>query len=328
MFKADHAFAKYVLHRAIIAVPLIFVVVTLNFVLVQAAPGDPVYYYVSSEGVSQDFLARMKEELGLNEPLHIQYLMYLSKLARLDLGKSFLYRRPVLSLIIERMPLTLLLMIIQLAMAVVGGIMLGTVSAQRVNSRVDFFIQFISLCLLSMPIFWLGMILMLVFSLRLRWLPVSGFTSTIPPTEPLAYVCDILKHLILPVFTLMSATIPIITRLTRFNVLEISERGFVTTARSKGLKERTVFFRHVLRNALLPVATVTGMQTGYLLAGATLTETIFAWPGLGRLTFDAILALDYPVLMGMFLIVSISVIVANLVTDVLYGILDPRIRYE
>ena len=206
--------------------------------------------------------------------------------------------------------------------------MLGAFSGQRTNSRVDSFIQFSSLVLLSMPIFWLGEILLLVFSLYLGWLPVSGFISSIPPINPFAYVVDILKHLVLPAFTLMGGTIPMIVRLTRSGVLEVSARGFVTTARSKGVKERTVFLRHVLPNALLPVVTLIGMQAGYLLAGATLTETVFAWPGLGRLTFEAVMALDYPVIMGTFLVVSLSVIIANLVTDICYGILDPRIRYE
>lgn len=328
MVKIKNPFVRYILRRFANVVPLILIAITLNFVLIRLAPGDPVYYYVSVEGVSPEFLEMMRERLGLSAPLHIQYLNYLTRLARLDFGDSFLYRIPVMSLIIQRLPVTLMLMVTQLVVAVVVGVILGTVSAQRVNSRVDFLIQFLSLVLLSMPIFWLGTILLLVFALYLGWLPAFGISSPIVPTDPLAAFVDILKHSILPVATLTSATIPIITRLTRSSMIEVSSRGFVTTARSKGVKERTVFFRHVLRNALLPVVTMIGYQAGYLLAGATLTETIFAWPGLGRLTYEAVIALDYPVLMGMFIIVSVSVIIANFFTDVIYGILDPRIRYE
>ncbi len=296
-----HTLRVYILKRLLQSIPLILFVMAINFVIIHAAPGDPItYLYGSSAEVSAEQMHKLREELGLTQPLYIQYVLYLRQLLRGDLGYSVINRKPVLDLILERIPATVVLMSAAFAFSVIVGGLWGVVSAVKARTQIDYWVTIASLFGYSMPTFWLGLILILVFSLQLGWFPT---------------------------ITLGTFYLAIYARLIRASMLEVLGQEFITTAWSKGLPARTVHYKHALRNALLPVITVAGLQIGFMFTGAVLTETIFAWPGMGGLTYQAILQRDYALLMGLFLMVSVCVILMNLATDLVYTLVDPRIRY-
>jgi peptide/nickel transport system permease protein len=318
----------YVLHRLLQSIPLVLFVMAINFVIIHAAPGDPItYLYGGSAEVSAEQMARLRAELGLDRPLAVQFGLYLRQLVRGDLGFSVINRRPVLDLIVERIPATLVLMTAAFLFSVLAGALWGVISAVRARTGIDYAVTVVSLFGYSMPTFWLGLLLILVFSLQLGWFPTMGMVTLGGEPAGLARVLDILHHLVLPTITLGSFFVAIYARLTRSSMLEILRQEFITAAWAKGLPGRTVYGKHALRNALLPVITIVGLQLGFMFAGAVLTETIFAWPGMGSLTYQAILQRDYALLMGLFLIVSVCVILMNLATDLVYTVVDPRIRY-
>jgi ABC-type dipeptide/oligopeptide/nickel transport system permease component len=317
---------RYIVGRLIQAVILIIAVTALTFILVRLAPGDPISFLVG-ERANPEFQERLRRELGLDQPLHVQLVTYFQHLARGDLGFSFTYQAPVLTVILSRLQPTLLLMAVSLVLSALVGIWSGVSSAVNAGSRRAAVVTVGSLVGYSIPAFWLGQILILVFGVWLGWLPILGMTSRFNARGPEQWL-DIALHLVLPVLTLTVFHVALISRLTRAAMLEVLDLEFVRVARSKGLSERVVVYRHALANAALPIITVLGLQLGSLVAGFVLVETVFGWPGLGRLTFDSIAARDYPVITGLFIFVAASVILSNLAADIAYAVADPRVRYR
>lgn len=318
----------YIVKRLLQAIPLIGFVMAINFWIIHAAPGDPVtYLYGQLSEVSAEQMHRLREQMGLTQPLHIQFFRYIRQLLRGDLGFSVINRKPVLTLILERLPATVVLMSAAFVFSVFFGGLWGVISAVKARTQVDYWVTIISLFGYSMPTFWLGLLLILVFSLYLGWLPTMGMVTLGSEGSGLAGLMDVLHHLVLPTITLGAYNLAVYARLLRSSMLEVLGQEFINTAWAKGLSGKIVYGKHALRNALLPVITVAGIQIGFMFTGAVLTETIFAWPGMGGLTYQAILQRDYALLMGLFFMVSVCVIGMSLVTDVLYTIVDPRIRY-
>jgi peptide/nickel transport system permease protein len=287
------------------------------------APGDAAEIMLGSQATQAD-LERLRAELGLTQPLYVQYVHWVGLVARGDLGRSIWMKRPVLNEVLGRFKATLVLTGAALVLSTAAGLALGIASAIRPNSLLDRLSAVASLFGASMPVFWLGIVLMVVFALWLGWLPASGMFAPYGGGD----LRDLLVHLALPAVTLAAASVTIIARLTRSTMLETLGQDYIRTARAKGVVERAVVLRHGLKNALIPIVTVVGVQAGYLLGGAVLTETVFAWPGVGTLMVQGILARDFPLVQGCVLVVALSFVLINLAVDLLYAWLDPRIRYE
>jgi peptide/nickel transport system permease protein len=314
---------RYLARRLLLLVPVLVGVSIVIFGVLHLSPGDPAEIMLGSQATKED-LAQLRESLGLNEPLPVQYVHWLGHVVRGDLGRSIWMKRPVLPEVLGRLGATLLLTGTALLLSTVGGLALGVASAAWPRSLLDRLSAVASLFGASMPSFWLGIVLMVIFALWLGWLPASGMYASYGGGG----VGDLLSHLILPAVTLAAASITIIARLTRSTMLETLGQDFVRTARAKGVAESGVLLRHGLKNALIPIVTVVGVQAGYLLGGAVLTETVFAWPGVGTLMVQGILARDFPLVQGCVLVVALAFAVINLAVDLLYAWLDPRIRYE
>ena len=314
---------RYLIHRLLLLVPVLAGVSVIVFLVLHLSPGDPAEIMLGSQATKED-LARLRAELGLTEPLHVQYARWVGLVARGDLGRSLWTKRPVLIEVLERFKATLVLTGSGLLLSTFGGIALGIASATRRNSLLDRMSTVTSLFGASMPVFWLGIVLMVAFSLWLGWLPASGMYAPYGGGD----LRDLTLHLILPTITLGAASMAIVARLTRSSMLEVLGQDYIRTARAKGVIERAVVVRHGLKNALIPIVTVVGVQAGYLLGGAVLTETVFAWPGVGTLMVQGILARDFPLVQGCVLVIALSFVVINLIVDLLYATLDPRIRYE
>ena len=307
-------------------VAVVLVIATFNFVLVHAAPGDPAQVIAGQSGSADaKLLSQLRAEYGLDKPYPVQLATYLKRILTLDLGFSYRQQRPVLSLLLERLPATLLLTGTAFLLALLVGVVLGTLAGVRAGTWSDTLFTVLSLLLYAMPVFWLGLMLVLLFSVKLEWLPAFGYVTIGVEMTPLQHIRDIASHLLLPAVSLAAVYLAIYARLMRSSVIEVTHQDFIKTARAKGLKQPRIIARHILRNAILPVVTVAGMQAGALVGGAVVIETVFAWPGLGRLTYDAVLQRDYPVMLGIFLAMSIIVIVLNLVTDAIYRLIDPRV---
>ena len=305
--------SQYILRRLALMVPVLLGVSVIVFMMVRMIPGDPARV-MAGEAASEVDVERIRQQLGLHLHPVVQYGIFLQNLFRGDLGRSTLSRLPVIDEIQAALPNTVELAVASLLIAIVIGVPAGVLSALRPNSWIDAISMFIALVGVSMPVFWLGLMLMLVFSLRLGWFPTAGN--------------DTWRHLVLPAVTLGLSSVAIIARMVRSSMLEVLRQDYVRTARAKGVPEGRVVMRHALRNALIPVITITGLQFGNLLGGAVLTETVFAWPGIGRLMVGAITARDYPVVQGTVLTVAVIFIVINLLVDVLYAYIDPTIRYD
>ena len=288
-------------------------VVTVVFLIVHLIPGDPVEIMLGEQARAVDREA-LRHEMGLDKPIHLQYVAFLKGLVRGDLGHSLHTKQPVLTSIARRLPATIELAAAAMAVALLLAIPLGLLAAYKKDSLVDQGSMLFALLGISMPNFWLGPLLIIVFSLKLGWFPVSGRGS--------------LAHVVLPAITLGTAMAAILTRMTRASMLDVIKSDYITTARAKGVRESLVVLKHAFRNALIPVVTIVGLQIGGLLAGSIITETIFAWPGIGRLTIQAINARDYPLVQGCVLIIALGYVLVNFATDLLYGLIDPRIRYE
>jgi ABC-type dipeptide/oligopeptide/nickel transport system permease component len=319
------AVSRYLLRRLLQVVPLLICIVTLTFALIHTAPGDPATY-LAGDTASADYLAFVRHRFELDKPLPQQYLTYVVRLAHGDMGRSFTQGTSVAGLIRGRLGATLLLVGTATLFATILGIGLGIAAAIRPNTMFDSVIGNLSLAGYSMPVFWLAQLLLLVFSLELGWFPSQGMTDVRRNLTGLPHLLDVARHLVLPVAALTVQQVAMIMRLTRVGILDVMDQEWITAARARGLSERLVIFRHALRNALLPVTTVIGSHIGFWLSGAVLTETVFGWPGLGRLTLDATLSRDYPVLLGILIAVSLAVVIANLATDLAYTLLDPRVR--
>ena len=322
----DGRLAAYIARRLLQAVPLMFVVLTINFTLVHLAPGDPITFLAGDQGSTQYF-AEQRARYGLDEPIAQQYGRYLLNAARGDVGYSFSYGQGVFSIILERVPATLLLMLTAQALASVIGIFGGVLAARYRGGWVGTFIRTGAALGYAVPVFWVGQLLILFFAFRMGLFPTFGMESPRSDYLGVRRILDIAEHLVLPAVALSLAEVGLLIRITDASLRDLEGADFVRTARAKGLKERTVTYRHMLRNALLPIITVLGGRVGTLLTGAVLVEIVFAWPGLGRLLFQAALTRDYPLLMAMFIVSSASVVIANLVTDIAYVLLDPRVTY-
>jgi peptide/nickel transport system permease protein len=315
------AFAAW-LPRALITLVAIGL---LNFTLIRLAPGDPAAVIAGESGAGDAaFIAKIRSDYGLDQPLPVQMAQYLGRLARLDLGTSYRSNLPVGQLIAQRLPATLLLTGTALVAAIVLGTWLGVLSARRRGRLADLAIGALAMLCYAMPVFWVGLVLVLVFSVGLGWFPAFGMASMIP-RQGLAHLLDVAHHLVLPAVTLALLHLAVYVRLGRSSTLEVLGRDFVRTAQAKGLTEGQVLRGHVLRNAVLPTVTMAGLQVGHLVGGAVVIETVFAWPGIGRLAFDALLQRDYAVILGVFFVSSVMVMLANLLTDVVLRLVDPRI---
>lgn len=283
-------------------------------------PGDPIDVLYGTEGISDEVRAALEHKLGLDQPLAVQYLHWLKRFVVGDWGVSYIKGQPVFEMIIQKLPATYSLAVASMVLAIFTSLPLGIIAAVKQNTGLDYIAMILALLGISIPAFWMGIMLILVFALKLRWLPSIGFVS--PIEDPFGA----LRHLILPSIALGTAMTGTFTRMIRSSLLEVMGEDYVRTARAKGLSERGVIFVHALKNAIIPTLTVVGMWFGFLLAGSVVIETIFAWPGVGQLLVHSILNRDYPVVQNVVLIVAISVVLVNLVVDIVYTLLDPRIR--
>jgi peptide/nickel transport system permease protein len=315
--------SRFLVRRLLLLVPVLMGVSVIVFLVLHLAPGDPAEIMLGPQSTQAERM-RLRAELGLDDPLYQQYARWVGHVARGDLGRSLWMRRPVLGEVLVRFKATLLLTATALVISSIGGVTLGILSARWPNSLLDRASAVASLFGASMPVFWLGIVLMVLFSLTLGWLPASGMYAPYGGGD----LADLLKHLVLPALTLAAASVTIVARLTRSAMLDVLGQDFIRTARAKGLVEGRVVVRHALKNALVPIVTVIGVQAGYLLGGAVLTETVFAWPGVGTLMVQGILARDIPLVQGCVLVVALTFVLVNLTVDALYAFLDPRIRYE
>jgi peptide/nickel transport system permease protein len=322
------SWTRYVLTRLVIAIPSILLAISFNFILIHLAPGDPVLLLTGDFAPTPELKMAIEREFGLDKPIWEQLVIYISRVMRGNLGYSIRFREPALSLIVDRLGATLLLMGTAITISLIIGVILGVLASRNPYSYVDNIATGLSLFGWSLPIFWLAQILMITFSINLGLFPVSGMRSLRVNLTGFAYIFDVMWHLFLPAMTIILLRLAQTFRLTRASMLEVLGQDYIITARSKGLSERTVLLKHALKNALRPIITMTGMQLGTMLAGATMTEIVFSWPGMGRLVYEAVLARDYPVLMGIYLIIVILVILANFVTDIVYALYDPRVRYQ
>ncbi len=285
----------------------------LVFVILRVVPGDPAKMLLP-EGAPQSAIEELNRQLGLREPLYVQYALFLQSVFRGDFGQSFQYRAPALRVVLERLAATVQLALAAMGLTVAVGVTLGIVAAVRRGTGYDYASTVLAVLGQSLPNFWLGIMLILLFGVALRWLPTSGFESW--------------RHLILPAVTLAAFPMALVARLTRSSMLEILGRDFIRTGRAKGLTERAVILRHALRNAAVPLLTVLGLQIGTLLGGAVITESVFAWPGMGKLVVDAIFFRDFPVVQTVLILSATLFVVINLLVDLLYTVIDPRIRYS
>jgi len=354
---------RYIIRRALLLIPVLLGVSIVTFGMLRLIPGDPAQVMMG-EHATQEALAGFRERMGLDQPIPAQYLRYMRRLIKLDLGRSIMTNRPVIQEIAQRFPATFELTLGAMSFAILFGVVLGIAAAYRHNSFVDLASMLVALIGVSMPIFWLGLMLAYLFGFKLQWLPPSGRLTVGIELVPLLQAWglgakmsegstlrglldflsgfyfldalltgnwkalgDVVSHLILPSVALGSIPMAIIARMTRSSLLDVLGEDYVRTARAKGLPERMVLFAHALRNALLPIVTVIGLQLGFLLGGAILTETIFSWPGLGRLVVNRILARDYPAVQGSIIVIAFAFVAVNLIVDVSYAYLDPRIHY-
>ncbi|MBX3140722.1 MAG: ABC transporter permease [Trueperaceae bacterium] len=319
--------ALYALRRLINAVPLVLGVVVVNFVLIALAPGDPVMSLIGEYPAPAEYVERVRQDFGLDKSVPERLWLYLVNVAKGDLGFSFANRQPVLDLLLQRLGRTLVLMLSTVVVASTVGLFLGVIAARKPGSVTDRGATGFALVGYAVPEFWLGQILILVFAVLLGWLPAGGFRSVRVEYTGLAAGLDMFRHMLLPMAALSFRYMAITTRLTRASLLEVMSSQYIVAARGRGLSENTILWRHALRAAALPVVTVIGYNFGFIVAGSALVETVFGWPGIGRLMYDSIYTRDYPVLLGILLFVSMTVIVVNLITDAFYAVLDPRVRY-
>jgi peptide/nickel transport system permease protein len=319
---------RYLARRLLQVIPTAIVIVLLSFLLLKSAPGDMVDVIAGeSGGATLEYMQELRQLYGLDVPLHEQFWHFLRNVARFDLGYSFRDNMPVSELIWSALPSTLLLSLTAIGFALVIGVALGAIAARYRGSVADTAISVISTIGFATPLFWIGLMLIVAFSIHLRWFPVAGLTTVGMQHESFgALAADIGRHLVLPAFSLGCFYLSLYVRLTRSAMLEVYGLDFVRTARAKGLSELRVTVRHVLRNALLPIVTVTGLQLGGLFGGTVVIETVFGWPGIGRLAYDSVAARDINLFLAIFLCSSLMVIVMNLLVDLLYAVLDPRIE--
>ncbi len=319
---------RYIVSRVLQAIPLFLGVIVVIFTLIQLAPGDPVQMLVGDFPATQAYIEQVRQDYGLDKPPLQQLIAHIGNILQGNLGYSFANRRPVAELVLERTINTLLLTVTAMTVSIIVGIGLGVIASRWPRSLVDNLVTASSLFGFSIPIFWLGQILIILLAVRFGLLPAQGMRSVRESYEGLALVRDIGLHLLLPALTLSTRYIGLNARITRGSMLEVMGKDYIITAKAKGVPEWRIITRHGLRNALLPIVTVIGYNFGFALSGSALVETVFAWPGMGRLLYDSLVTRDTPVILGIFLVVAAMAILANLITDIIYGVLDPRIRLQ
>ena len=303
---------QYTVRRLISTIPVLLGISVLLFFMLRALPGDPAQV-IAGEMATQKEVELIRHQLGLDRPTYIQYGHFLWRLMRMDLGKSIKTQNPVITEILPRLQNTVILAVTATLLACLFGIPAGIVAAVRPYTIWDILVTALALFGISMPAFWLGLMLIVIFSVKLHWFPVGGSSG--------------IQFLVLPAVTLANMLVATFARNTRSSMMETLNQDYITTARSKGLKEQAIIIRHALKNALIPIVTIIGLQFGMLLGGTVLTETVFSWPGIGRLLVESILARDYPVIQGSILVFALLFILVNLTVDLLYGLIDPRVRY-
>ncbi|MBL4954700.1 ABC transporter permease [Neobacillus sp. YIM B02564] len=314
--------ASYILRRIWGLIPVLIGVTILVFMIMHLSPGDPAKIMLGPKATTES-IAKLNAELGLDQPLYVQYFTWISNVLTGDWGRSLQLKMEVLPLVADRFGATLLLTLCSILIATAIGIGSGIISAYRKFSWTDRSLMLFVLVGFCLPVFWLGIILQIVFGLKLQLFPISGMYS---PGQ--TGLMDLFLHLVLPSLALSAGAGAVIARMTRSSMLEVFEQDYIRTARSKGINERRVIYIHALKNAFIPVLTVLGMQIGFLLAGAVLVEMVFAWPGIGTLMVNGILARDFPLVQGVILFVATTYVIVNLIVDILYAILDPRISYQ
>jgi peptide/nickel transport system permease protein len=313
---------SYVVRRLLMVVPILLGISVISFAIMYAAPGQPAVMNLDPT-ISAEARERQIEALGLNEPPHVQYVKWLGNVLTGNLGTSFSRRIPVAEMILERLPNTLVLMVSAATLAILIAIPIGVLSARRQYTALDYSVTFGAFLGLATPNFWLGLMLIMVFSVQLGWTPVGGVATLGADFS----VLDRLHHLILPAFVLAAADTAALARYTRSSMLEVLSQDYIRTARAKGLRERTVIYKHGLRNGLIPIVTIVGLMLPTFVGGAVITESLFGWPGIGKLFIDSVFERDYPVIMGITMLGAVMTVAGNLVADLLYAALDPRIEY-
>jgi peptide/nickel transport system permease protein len=314
---------QYLARQLATIIPTILATTLIAFLLIHSAPGDPASVFGGDMILTAQQQQALRARYGLDQPLPVQFAYFLAALAQGDLGRSFASQRPVAALIAERLPATLLLTLSAAAAAFAGGVLLATLARQP---AVDASVSTLTVAFAAMPPFWLGLLLMLLFAVGLRWFPTSGYQNARVAYTGMRHALDVLWHLFLPWLTLTLVQLPAVYRVARAGLAQVGREPFITTMRAAGLPPAVVFRRYALRNALLPVVALFGVRLGYLVVGAAVVEVVFAWPGIGRLMLDAVAQRDYPVLMGVYLIVAVCVTIATLIADLVCGLLDPRVR--
>lgn len=319
--------ALFILKRLAYAVALVLAVLVLNFMLIRLAPGDPTETLAGQMGgMTEEIRNELRKAYGLDLPVHQQLGIYIGRVLSGDMGYSYFFNLPVTSLVLDRLPATILLVGAALLMSVSIGTTLGVLASRKPQGLLSQAITLLSVVGYSAPVFWTGMLLVILFASLLPILPVSGIRSAAVPQGPILDALDVARHLVLPAISLGFVQMAQYSRLTRASMLDVLGADYVRTARAKGLSETIVFFKHALRNAILPIVTIIGLQFGNMLAGAIVVETVFNWPGLGRLAFDSVLRRDYPTLLGLLFFSSVLVVVVNQLTEVVYRAVDPRIK--
>lgn len=320
---------KYLVRRILQMIPLLLGVSVVAFVVMRLAPGDPVAIFINPEKASSpEMVELIRHQLGLDKPMYVQYLLWLKNVLHGDWGYSYVSQKPVMSDILVRLPNTLLLGGVALAITLLVSIPVGVFSAVRSYTAWDYAVTLFAFLGLSIPSFWFGLSLMQIFANHLHWLPSVGMHSIdIEPGDP-GYYLDVVKHMIMPAIVLSLSSMATLTRYQRSSVLEVIRQNYIQTARAKGLPERVVIYKHALKNAMVPVITMIGLLVPQFVGGSYITETVFGWPGIGRLGVNAIFQRDYAVVMGVTMLSALIIVVANLLTDVAYAVVNPRIRYE
>lgn len=321
---------SFILRRLGYGVLLIFGVVVLNFLLIRLAPGDPAVVIAGEMGgATEEILDRIREDYGLNQPLTTQLAIYVGNVLQGDLGQSFFFNQPVSRLIAQRIGPTILLVLTAQVLSILLGVFLGVIASRKPNGPASAFVSIFATIGYAVPVFWTGIMLIILFASVVPIFPIEGIQSVRLRDAPLLVRgLDIAHHLVLPAFTLAVVYLAQYARLSRASMLDVLGSDYIRTARAKGASERAILFKHALRNAALPILTIAGMQFGNLISGALLVETVFNWPGIGRLAFDSILRRDYPTIMGVLFFASAAVVVANILTDLSYRWADPRLREQ
>ena len=313
--------------RVLSALLTVLVVFSLNFVIINAAPGSPIKTMMGKEVDNIELQKALEKKYGFDQPLHKQYLKYLKNVSKGDLGVSVIYNRPVKDMILEKMGPTVLLVLSSAIISLILGTAMGISVARREGSLLDVIFSSVNYILNSMPSFWLGLMLVIIFSTKLNLLPTFGMTDPRADYTGIDYFVDVLKHLVLPVLTMVLIQIPLYFRIAKSSVLQVVNEDYIQTFRACGMSEEKVFNKYIFKNAILPTITIFGISIAYLVTGVALVEIIFAWPGTGRLVLNAINQRDYPTLMGIYLVMSISIAVVMMLVDIIYAFVDPRIRY-